>query len=251
MRAIPTKIKPASGYSHFVHILLNAVLPALVLILVRANFVPLAAALILLSKWRMLAVRPRYWPANIRANAVDITVGLSVIIFIANSSSGAWQLVWAVAYAIWLIIIKPGTSIWKTSVQALLAQLAGLMAVFLAWPDASLAVLVLLGWVICYGAARHFFTSFDEPYTALYAHTWGYFAAALIWLLGHWLLFYGDGVLAQPTLLLTVIGYGLATLYYLEQTDRLSVLLRRQFIFIMVAIVIVVLAFSRWGGVTV
>jgi hypothetical protein len=205
--------------------------------------------LVLLSKWRMLAVKPRYWPANIRANAIDITVGLSIIVFMAQSPSMAWQGVWAVTYAIWLIIIKPGSSIWKTSAQALLGQLAGLMALFIGWAGAPLYLLVIMTWLICYVAARHFFTSFDEPYTSLYAHTWGYFAAALSWVLGHWLLFYG--VLAQPTLLLTVIGYGLATIYYLDQTDRLSPLLRRQFVFSMVAIVVAVLAFSKWGGLAV
>ncbi len=74
---------------------------------------------------------------------------------------------------------------------------------------------------------------------------WGYSAAALVWLLGHWLLFYG--FLAQPVLLLTVIGLGSASLYYLEETDRLSILLRRQVVFIMLAVIVVVLIFSDWG----
>jgi hypothetical protein len=136
-----------------------------------------------------------------------------------------------------------------TAVQAILAQMFGLMALFLGWGGANLAVIVLGSWVICYIAARHFFTSFDEPYMSLLSHSWGYFAAALTWVLGHWLLFYG--VVAQPTLLLTVIGFGLATLYYLDQTDRLSLFLRRQFIFIMVAVIFVVLVFSDWGDKTI
>jgi hypothetical protein len=78
------------------------------------------------------------------------------------------------------------------------------------------------------------------------AYVWGYFGAALTWLLSHWLLFYG--VLAQPTLLLSTLGYGLAILYYLDHNDRLSQGLRRQFIFIMTAIVLVVLVFSDWGN---
>ena len=201
--------------------------------------------MILLSKWRMFAVRPRYWPANIRANAVDLMVGLSAVIFMAHSSTVTWQFVWALSYGLWLIFIKPGSSILKVSIQAAVAQLVAFMALFLAWGDASLIVLVAASWLISYLTARHFFTSFDEPHSPLYSHTWGYFSAALVWILGHWLLFYG--FLAQPTLLLTVIGYSLTTLYYLDQTDRLSTLLRRQFIFIMVAIVIVVLVFSDWG----
>lgn len=242
-------LKPKSGFSHIFHLVLTALLPALVFILVRMHFVQLAAALIILSKWRMFAVRPRYWPANVRANAVDIMVGISTVIFMAHSASATWQLIWAVAYGLWLVLLKPGSSVLKVSLQATVAQLTALMALFLQWGDAPLFGLVLSSWLVCYLVARHFFTSFDEPFSSLYAHTWGYFAAALTWLLGHWLLFYG--VLAQPTLLLVVIGYGFATLYYLDQSDRLSLLMRRQFIFIMIAIILVVLVFSDWGDRTI
>lgn len=242
------RLKPKSGFSHFLHIGLNALLPVLLLILIRMGFVPQAAALIILSKWRMFAVRPRYWPANVRANGVDIAVGFATVIFISNSASTAWQLVWTLAYAIWLIFIKPGSSVWKTSLQAFIAQTAGLMALFMALGDAQLYVLVILTWMICYGVARHFFTSFEEPYTSLYSHTWGYFAAALTWLLVHWLIYYGD--VAQPTLLLTVIGFGLSALYYLEQTDRLSIVVRRNFVVMMVAIIMVILLLTNWSSVT-
>lgn len=243
------KLKPKSGFSHFMHLGLNVLFPSLLYILVSMDFVPLAALLVLLSKWRMFAVRPRYWPANLRANGVDLTVGFAIVIFMANSGSIAWRLGWVLAYAIWLIAIKPGTSVWKTSVQALIAQTVGLMALFMALGDASLVVLVLLVWMICYAAARHFFTSFEEPYTALYAHMWGYFTAALVWLLGHWLVFYS--IVAQPALLLTVIGFGLAALYYLEQTDRLSIMVRRNLVVMMIAIVLVVILLTNWSGGTV
>lgn len=238
-------LKPKSGFSHLFHLALTALLPALVFVLVRMRFVQLAAILILLSKWRMFAVRPRYWPANVRANAVDIMVGISVVIFMAHSASTLWQLIWAIAYGVWLVLLKPGSSVLKVSLQATVAQLCALMALFIQWGDAPLGGLVIASWLISYLVARHFFTSFDEPHAPLYAHTWGYFSAALTWLLSHWLLFYG--VLAQPTLLLVVIGYGFATLYYLDHNDRLSLLMRRQFVFIMVAIILVVLVFSDWG----
>lgn len=246
MKALALKIKPSGGFSQILHLVLTAILPLLIFILARIRFFQLGLALILLSKWRMFAVRPRYWLANIRANAIDIVVGAAVLVFMAHSVTAAWQLVWALVYGAWLILLKPGNSVLKVSLQALVGQTMGLMAVFLMWGGTPLYVLILLSWLICYLAARHFFTSFDEPYSSLYAHSWGYFGAALTWVLGHWLLFYG--VIAQPVLLLTVIGFGLTALYYLEQADRLSTLLRRQFVFIMVAIVIVVLVFSDWSS---
>jgi len=245
MRALPTKLKPASGFSHFVHLGLVILLPALVFVLVRINFIQLALAIILLSKWRMFAVRPRYWPANVRANAVDIMVGVSIVVFMAHTDAFSWHLIWAFLYGVWLVFIKPGASTMLVSIQAFIGQMMALMAVFLAWKSAPLLGLVIAVWAICYLAARHFFTSFDEPHTSLFSHTWGYLAAALMWVLGHWLLFYG--VLAQPTLLLGTISLVCGGLYYLEETDRLSLLLRRQFVFILVAIIMVILVFSDWG----
>ncbi len=231
------------------HWLLVASLPVLIYTLVLLDFVAFVFAIILLSKWRMFAVRPRYWPANIRANAVDLIIGLSVLVFMTNTSSMSWQLVWTIFYSVWLIVIKPGSSIFKVTLQAGLGQVFGLMALFMGLGGASSFVLVLGVWAICYLSARHFFSAFDETRSSLLAHLWGYFAAALAWVLTHWLLFYG--VVSQVTLLLSVIGFSLATLYYLDHTDRLSVLLRRQFVFLMVAIVIVVLVFSDWGDKTI
>jgi hypothetical protein len=193
----------------------------------------------------MFAVRPRFWPAHIRANAVDITVGLSIVVFMANSPTGLIQITWAVVYAVWLVLLKPAASTLLVAVQAMLAQLAGLMALFLIWADGPLWGLVLTSGCICYVAARHFFDSFDEAYTKLLSYVWAYFGAALVWLLGHWLLFYG--LIAQPTLILSMVGYGLAALYYFDHADRLSASLRRQFVFIMVAVIIVILTFSDWG----
>ncbi len=249
MREQLAKLKPAGGLAYLSHLSLVLILPLILYILVRVvrgDFFQLALAIILLSKWRMFAVRPRYWPANIRANGIDIIVGVSTAVFMMHTSSSLWQIVWAVAYGAWLVGLKPRSDVMSVSIQAVLGQFFGLMALFLAWSGAPLYWLVLGAGVICYLAARHFFDSFDEGYSRLLSYTWGYFGAAMAWLLGHWLLFYG--VFAQPTVLLTVIGYGLSALYYFDHHDRLSKLLRRQFIFIMVAIVVVVLALSNWSG---
>ncbi len=247
--SIRAKIKPASGFSHFIHIVLLLLLPALVFVFVRLKFYELATVLILLSKWRMLAVKPRHWLANLRANAVDITVGLSLLIFMVHSGSQMMQLAWALGYAVWLIGLKPRSDIFGVTMQALVSQTLGLSAVFLHWGDAPLYQLVLLGWVVCFAASRHFFTTFDEPLARFLAAMWGYFAAGMLWILGHWLLFYG--IIAQPTLLLSVIGFSLASIYYLEKTDRLSRLMRRQLVFVMSAVVVIVVAFSDWGNKTI
>ncbi len=248
MRLLVARLKPAHGFSQFLHVALQLALPAALLALVRlqGGFVQLALSLVLLSKWRMLAVRPRFWPAIIRANAVDILVGLSAVLFMAHSTSGYLQLLWASLYAAWLVILKPATGTFMVAVQAMVGQFCGLMGLFLVWAAGPLYGLIFLAGLICYVSARHFFDNFDEPYAKLLSYLWAYFGAALVWVLGHWLLFYG--IIAQPTLILSMIGYGLAALYYFDHTDRLQPGLRRQFLFIMVAVIVVILAFSDWGG---
>jgi len=222
-------------------------LPVVLLALVRlqGSFIGVALVLILLSKWRMFAVRPRFWPAIIRANAIDITIGLSAVLFMASSTSGYLQLLWMLLYAAWLLLLKPATSTFMVAAQAIIGQFCGLTALYLAWSDGPLGGLILATGIICYLSAHHFFDSFDEPYTRLLSYLWGYFGAALSWVLGHWLLFYS--VIAQPTLMLSVVGYGLAVLYYFDHKDRLSVGLRRQFLFIIIAAIVVILTFSEWG----
>lgn len=245
MRRAVARIKPASGFSKFVHWSLVAVMPLLVFVFVRWSILELAYGVVLLSKWRMFAVRPRHWPANIRANAVDIIAGLSFVVFMAHAPSYAWQVVWLVCYELWLIVIKPRSSTFWISVQACLGQLLGLTALYMVWGRAPLYVLVVATWGICYLAARHFFSSFDEGLTSMLSHIWAYVAAALTWVLGHLLLYYG--FLAQPVLILSVLSYGLATLYYLENSDRLSALVRREVLLIMSAVIIVIILFSNWG----
>jgi hypothetical protein len=245
MRPILRNLKPTSGFAHLLHLGLLVILPGAVFILVRLNFVQLAILVVILSKWRMFAVRPRFWPANIRANAVDLMVGLSVVLFMTHSNSMLLQFIWAALYAIWLIAIKPRSSVLIVTLQAFIGQLSALMALYLAWSSGPVWGLTLMTGLICFLAARHFFDVFEEPYARLLAYTWGYFGAALAWLLSHWLLYYH--VVAQVTLLLSALGYGIATLYYLDHEDRLTAGLRRQFVFIMLAVVLVVLVFSDWG----
>lgn len=244
MRRLLHKIKPTSGIAHFLHLGLVMILPIAVFVLVQLHFVQLALSIIVLSKWRMFAVRPRFWAANIRANAVDLMIGLSVVVFMTHSAY-LLQVVWMLLYGVWLLAIKPGAGVPMITTQAFLGQLAALMALYLTWADGPIYGLTLLTGLFCYLAARHFLDAFDEPYARLLAYLWGYFGAALAWLLSHWLLFYRG--LAQPTLLLSTLGYGIAVLYYLDHNNRLSKGLRRQFVFIMLAIVLVVLAFSDWG----
>lgn len=245
MKQISSKIKPAAGFSHFIHIALNCLLPALLFVFVRIEIIPIAIAIILLSKWRMFAVKPRHWPANVRANSVDIIVGLSILLFMSSTDSQMYQLLWAIGYGIWLTVIKPQSSILGVTLQAFIGQTIGLVALFIVWGGAPTAVLIIGAWVICYNSARHFFGSFEENMTRYLSGVWAYIAASMVWILSHWLLFYG--AIAQPALILSVLSFGMGSIYYLDKTDRISVLLKRQIVFIVSSIIVIVLIFSEWG----
>lgn len=247
MRQALAKIKPASGYSHLIHIGLTLLLPTLIFVIVRLGFyqIALGLALILLSKWRIFAVKPRHWLANIRVNAVDIIVGLSILVFMVQSGSMLFQLLWAIVYAIWLIYIKPMSNLEGNSIQALIGMSFGFVALFAALGGSSLVVLVGLAWLIAYMTSRHFLTSFEEPLTRYLSYVWAYFCASLVWVLGHWLLFFGP--IAQPALIISVLGFGLSGVYYLDKSDRSSAILRRQIIFVVFAVLVIIITFSDWG----
>lgn len=246
--SLPSKIKPTKGFSNLFYVALNGLLPILAYILVRIDFVALAILLIILSKWRMFAVRPRYWMANLISNGVDIMVAVSLVLFMASTSVAWWQLLWTALYMGWLIWLKPRYDVLSVSAQAMVGQLLGLGLLYLKFGDSSIVALVAGTWLVAYLSARHYLTSFEEDHAALLAHIWAYFSASLAFVLSHWLLFYGT--IAQIIVVLTTIGYGLAALYYLDATDRLTGLLRRQMLAIMLAILVIIVVFSNWTGST-
>jgi hypothetical protein len=248
---IINKIKPATGLAPVFHVLLRLALPLVVFVLSSLSIgMWLPMLVVLLSKWRIFAVRPRFWPANVRANAIDIIFGVSIVIFMAHTDSSMVRLILAAVYAFWLLVIKPRSSILFISLQAGIGQLAGLMALFVAWPDGSLLGLVFFVGLICYLSARHFFDSYSEPYARMLSYLWGYFGAALMWVLSHLLVVYPkpDGIITQPTIFLSVIGYTLGAIYYLEHFDRLSRTIRRELLYICGGVVVILLISLFYEG---
>ena len=240
------RLRPTRGFGHFFHLGLVAVLPILVFIFVRLELYSVALALILLSKWRIFAVRPRHWLAHLRTNAVDIIFSLSILAFMTSTTAMSIQLAWVAVYEAWILFIKPGSKPFLVSIQALLAQLAGMVALFIAFEDVPLTVLMAGTGLILYFCARHFFGSFEERNYNAYSWIWTLFGTCLVWLLGHWLLFYGP--VAQPAVFVGVIGYGLGALYYLSETDKLSSPVQKQVVFVMFAIITVLIVLSDWGS---
>jgi hypothetical protein len=247
MRLTRQRLRPRSGIlSKLTHSLLNILLPILVYIFIRTDFFQLAVAVVFLSKWRIFAVKTRHWPANLRANAVDIIVGLSVVLFMQYSANTAMaQVIWGGLYVIWLLAIKPKASDLWVGLQAVIGQTLGFCAVFIVWPRASVVWLSFVMGVTAYFCARHFFAIFDEAMARASSYLWAYVVSSVTWLTSHWLLYYDT--VAQPALLLSIVGYGLAALYYLNHTDRLSKNAQRQIVIMLSAITLFIIVFSDWS----
>ncbi|MEO8691400.1 MAG: hypothetical protein ABI397_01290 [Candidatus Saccharimonas sp.] len=183
---------------------------ALFLIVSLSQTVWLAILVVLLGKWRTLAVRPRFWFANIIANTVDIIVGVSTVVFLstANGSMVA-QIVITVLYVGWLLLLKPRTKRSLVASQAGVAVFVGITALSIisfSWP---VVLFVLAMWGIGYVSARHVLGSYDEPYTVLYSSITGFVFAELGWIGFHWLMGYnpldvGDLKLSQLALYMTL-----------------------------------------------
>ncbi len=245
MKQLVKKIKPAEGYSSALYILLRALLPILVLLIIVLGLPPIIAALlILLSKWRMFAVKPRYWLPNLRSNLVDIFIGLSVVVFIAGTDLWVTQVIWTALYVGWLVWLKPRSDSVSVMSQALIAQALALVAFYRVFPDQTLLAGILVTWLICYASARHFFNAFEEPMIRSLTQIWAWFGAVMAWILGHWIIQYP--FLPQIALILSVLGYGLASLYYLDKNDKLKSGTKIQLIVIIALLLFVIVVFSGW-----
>ena len=186
-----------------VYILLNIAYAAALLALVSpgVDLPYLAYILVLLSKWRVVAVRPRFWFANLQANFVDFMVGISVVtLMLLTAASTPWVAVLlAILFAFWLLVLKPHTAQRWVLVQAAVGQFISLTALFsLAHgfelkpfiTDSSFPT-VVIAWVIGYMTARHALSSFrGEEERSFLSLIWGFVLAELAWLAHHWTIAY-------------------------------------------------------------
>lgn len=210
-------VKRRSVLSEAVYILLNLGLAATVLIMIWATGSPwLALLLVFLSKWRVFAVRPRYWFTHVETNMVDLIVSLGfvLLIFLANQNGRAMvvQIVLAILYAAWLLLLKPRAKRNAVAVQAAVAVAVGTIAISslsYEWPS---FLVVLAMWIVGYSAARHVLATYSEKDLRLLSLIWAFIIAELGWLTYHWTIAYslpfvGGLKLPQATLIILGISF--------------------------------------------
>lgn len=195
------RVKPRrSTVSDIVYLTLNIGLAiAVTAIVYTTNSFFLAAALVLLSKWRVFAVRPRYWWVNVQSNLVDVILNLSVVVHLVTINSTiahephrvALMAILTLAYIVWLILIKPRSSRRYVTTQGLVTAFFATAAIFSTLYASPVVVTVLLMWLVGYTTARHILGSYDdETHTMVLSLAVGLVYAELAWVAYHWTVAY-------------------------------------------------------------
>lgn len=227
------------------HFCLRSLLPLAVFAIVSLLRLPsLAYALILLSKWRLVTVKPQFWWTNLQTNAIDLIVGLAIVQFMTYSTLDlAGQLVWFVVHLAWVLFIKPMTTSTGYLVQGIIAQVLGVSALIYNLSPAN-SVFVLLGiWFISTLSARHILIGLPwRGYHHAFIHIWGIFSIQLAWVLLHWRIDFW--VLPRLAFIQGILLLALSLLYTLHQKNRLDAFFSRQVLISTLIIVLVALLLS-------
>lgn len=260
-----------SRWSDIVYILLNIAYATALFVLVSpgVDLPYLAYVMVLLSKWRVIAVRPRFWFANLQANFIDFMVGISVVTLMQlTAATTPWvSALLAVLFSFWLLVLKPHTAQRWVLVQAGVGQFISLMALFsLAHgfelkplvTDSSLLT-VLIAWLIGYMTARHALSSFkNEDERALLSLIWGFIVAELAWLAHHWTIAYSiyrdvaasadkQLMIPQVAIVVTLLGFAAVKWYaslHSPDNKKASKDARSATIFVAAAIAILLVFFN-------
>jgi hypothetical protein len=254
-----------SFISELVYTILNIALAVAVLLAVRyTGSIGFAILLVLLSKWRIFAVRPRYWWVNLQSNMVDIIVSVSIVLamYTVNATSAlseGIQLLLLVAitllYIGWLLFIKPRSKRVYICIQAAAAILLGSAALFTISFDWPVSVVVIGMWLIGYTAARHVLSSYDEETHALFLSlAWGLVIAEIAWVSYHWAIAYPLPIVSSlmlpqvaiVTTLLSFLAFKVYDSFYHHAKIRMSDVLLPLLFTLSVFIVLLVI-FNRVG----
>jgi hypothetical protein len=250
MELLKTGIR-RTKFGELAYIAINAALP-LVLLLLVLNFSSAypALVLVLLSKWRVFALRPRFWWVNIKANFVDFLVGASYVglLYLCNGLIPV-MLVLAVGYGVWLLYVKPKSNHSTIMLQAAIAEFLALTVLF------SLSVVVnelfiIFGcFVIGYIAAHHIVANYEEEHPEFISYAWGLVISQLGWLFYRWTWIYDLQLpfkIPQIALIVLVLSMAAGRLYAASKANRLTTSLIRSVMIFSVILIAFILIFAKW-----
>jgi hypothetical protein len=255
-------VRRRSFLSEVVYAALNiAFAIALVLVIRYTESIPLALGLVLISKWRVLAVRARYWFVNIRSNLVDLIVSIGVVLHLYTINDAnledfttflAMGLV-TVLYIVWLLVIKPRSKRSYVAVQAGVAILLGTAALYtisFSWPVSAVVVGM---WLIGYSAAMHVLNSYDDETHPLFLSlVWSVVFVQIGWVAYHWTIAYSLPVVTSLlipqvsiiALLVSFLAYKSYDSFYHHQKIRTSDIIL-PLLFTLSVLALLIFAFNR------
>lgn len=200
--------------SNLVHIFLNILLGVgSVLVTVLSASPVLGLLLVLVSKWRVFAVRGRYLWLNIKSNLVDIIVGVSVVLitYYAGATFLPVDALLAIFYCVWLLFIKPMSSEKATLAQSLIAVFLGMSAAATAAANLNTIVVVLVAFLVGYAASRHVLVQSSDRDFTLTTLVCGLVFAEVAWLCQSWAIVYTFGAsgirIPQVAIILTIFAF--------------------------------------------
>lgn len=244
--------KPGFDMGDVLHIGVNlGFVGVLFAMVVYWNLALLAVILVILSKWRVLAVQPRFWLPNIKANLVDIIVGVSTVVLAFHAPKAWIALFWMALYVGWLLFLKPQSNDAWVGVQSGWAQLLGLLALFMTMTFLQQPFLmVAFVWLVAWAAARHYFSNYEEPHYRSLGLMWGLLVSQLAWISLHWIQYYEllNVKIALFAVIVTIVSGSMGSIYHAYKKDALhrGVLLENG-IFASVLLV-VILVTARWSA---
>jgi hypothetical protein len=205
-------VRRRSFLSEVAYVILNIALAIMLLVLVLVVNVPWPAlGLIALSKWRVFAVRSRYWAANIRANLVDTILGVSMVVLLYESSGFlVTQIGLTALYIAWLLFLKPRSKRPYVAAQAMIGLVFGIAAIVQISPTLPVSVIVLFSWIVGYASTRHILSVQHESHINFLSLLWGFVVAEIMWLSYHWTIGYHIGgplQLSQVVVILAALSF--------------------------------------------
>lgn len=200
--------------SSAVHVFLNILLGlGAVLITVFSGNPALGIILVLVSKWRIFAVRSRYLWLNIKSNLVDLIVGISVVLisYYSGGSLAPVHFILAAGYTIWLLFIKPMSSETATLVQSLIAVFLGITATSIMTANQDALLAVFTAFLVGYAASRHVLAQTNDQDFTLTTLVCGLVFAEVAWLCHNWAIIYTFGAtgirIPQVAIILTIFAF--------------------------------------------
>jgi len=242
-----------------VYLAQNLAVPVLVFIFVRQDLALLAFLTVLLSKWRVVAISPRFWLANIRSNSCDIIVGLSTVALMSYAPISATEFVnplLALLYGVWLVFVKPKSGRSIVTVQAFICQFYGLSALYLLVDtafDSFTWLVILFAWLVGRASVRHFLSSYEDVENKPVLITlWAFLIAQLAWVFWVWNVIYvlPSSVFAVPLIAIisSVVTYAAGAIYHVNYESKLQKRFVIQQALFVAAVLILVISFTRWTG---